>query len=250
MEGKIARLYDVFVDWEGRLARELPGLMKRLREADAKRVLDVGCGTGRHVQALVAEGFDAHGSDASESMLDRARELVGAERIHCWRAGDPPPPDLEAGSFDAVIALGNLWPLIVEDADVEGTLDAFRRLLRPGGLVLLGLKALGTRQETGNPYMPLLRREQDGRPVWFIRFVDFDVPQEGVCDFHMVVVAEDSDSRPEELLHLTHRMRVWKPDALTRTFTEAGFTDVKVSAKIGDPGAPPQTEDVFLHARS
>ncbi|MCC7015571.1 MAG: hypothetical protein IT454_23635, partial [Planctomycetes bacterium] len=41
--GEMSRLYDVFVDWNGRLARELPGLEAELRAVGARRVLDAGC---------------------------------------------------------------------------------------------------------------------------------------------------------------------------------------------------------------
>ncbi|MHC4408625.1 MAG: class I SAM-dependent methyltransferase, partial [Planctomycetota bacterium] len=84
MKGPMADLYDVFVDWNGRLGREMPGLVKHL--GDAKRVLDVGCGTGQHVAALLREGYDAYGADASEDMLARA---VERERLSLWRLGDP-----------------------------------------------------------------------------------------------------------------------------------------------------------------
>ncbi|MFQ5845421.1 MAG: class I SAM-dependent methyltransferase, partial [Planctomycetota bacterium] len=190
-----------------------------------------------------------------EEMLTQARALVGEpERFHAWRAGDPPPPGLAGtGPFDAVVSLGNVWPQIVDESDVQGALAGFRRLLRPGGLVLLGLKAVAVRRESGNPYLPLLRREHEGRPLWFIRFVDFDVPQRSggppVCHFHLVVVGGDAESPATEmLLHHARPVRIWSPETLEGTFREAGFTDVHASARLGDPAAPPTTEDVFLHA--
>ena len=62
--GELASFYDVFVDWPGRLGREMPGLLRRLRAEGARRILDAGCGTGRHVAALREEGFLAYGADA------------------------------------------------------------------------------------------------------------------------------------------------------------------------------------------
>jgi len=243
----MAGLYDVFVDWQGRLDRELPGILARLRAAGARRVLDAGCGTGRHVEALLREGFDAHGADVSEEMLEQARALTGApERFHAWRMGEPLPASLEAASFDAFLCVGNVWPQLTDARDVAATLDAIRRLLRPGGVVLLGLKAVEVRRAAKNPYLPLLKRTHEGRPLWFIRFVDFDTGERDIADFHMAVVG-DGD---EALLHRSTRIRVWSPAALRAAFEEAGFKDVDVSARIGEPGVPPATEDVFVHARS
>lgn len=238
IHGPMADLYDVFVDWTGRLGREMPGVLKRLREVGAKRVLDAGCGTGQHVAALLREGFDAHGADVSEDMLARARALTGkTERFHLWRMGDP-PPDLGA-PFDALVCLGNVWPHVFE---VDAALAAFRRLVRPGGLVLLGLKAVEIRRSANDPYMPLAKRTHEGRPLWFVRFVDFDREDPALADIHMVVVGDT-------MLHRTIRIRVWSPATLQQAFEGTGFKDVSVSARIGEPGVAPTTEDVFVHAR-
>jgi SAM-dependent methyltransferase len=233
----MADLYDIFVDWEGRLSREMPGILGRLREAGARRVLDGGCGTGRHVAALLQEGFDAHGADASDEMLAQARSFARVpERLHHWRMGDPPPA--MGGPFDAFLCLGNAWPLVEDWAE---TLGAVRRLLRPGGIVLIGLKAFAIRRATKDPYLPLLKRVHEGRPLWFIRFVEFE--EGDTCHLHMVVAGDT-------VLHRTSRMRVWSPETLAAAFARAGFSDVSVSARIGEPGVPPTTEDVFVHARS
>lgn len=247
ISGPMADLYDVFVDWEGRLGRELPGLTKHLERVNAEKVLDAGCGTGRHVAALRAAGYDAHGSDVSEDMLGQARELLGGDgRLHAWRLGDAPPDSLkEAAPFDALVSLGNVWPHVLEEDDLKRTGAALLDLLRPGGLVLIGLKALAVRRETGNPYMPLLKRERNGAPLWFVRFLDFTVPplEDGteVCGFHMVVTGESEH-------HRESTMRVWSPEGLARWFTAAGFAEVRVSGRLDDPDATPVTEDVFVVA--
>ena len=243
IRGEMAGLYDLFVDWDGRLGREMPGITKRLE--GARRVLDAGCGTGRHLKALLDAGFDAVGADVSEDMLAKARDWTGRpERLFCWRIGDEPGKDLrDAGPFDAIVCLGNTWSLITAEEDVAHGARTMRDLLRPGGLLLVGLKALEVRRG-GNAYMPLLRREHEGEPVYFIRFVDFDRPEADLCDFHMVVVKGADDV----VLHRAGVARVWCPETLERAFREAGFTDVRVSARLDDPDVPPTTEDVFVHA--
>jgi len=244
--GELASFYDVFVDWPGRLGREMPGLLRRLHAAGARRILDAGCGTGRHVAALREEGFLAYGADASEDMVARAKEFGAPEWFCEWRMGEAPPAELKA-PFDAVICLGNTWSMLTEPHDAERAAAALRGLLRPGGPLLVGLKALAIRKESGNPYLPLLRREHEGGLLYFVRFVDFDTGRADSCDFHMVVVRDDAEGPgPEE--HRTRPMRVWSPESLVRCFSEAGFSSVRVSAQLGDPDAPPTSEDVFVHA--
>jgi len=243
---EIASFYDVFVDWPGRLGREVPGLLKRLHATGARRILDAGCGTGRHVAALREKGFLAYGADASEEMVGRARAFGAPEWFCEWRMGDAPPAELKA-PFDAAVCLGNTWSMLTGQHDVERAAAALRSLLRPGGSLLVGLKALAIRKESGNPYLPLLRREHEGGRLYFVRFVDFDTSDADLCDFHMVVVRDDPDGRgPEE--HRTRPMRVWSPEGLVRCFRQAGFADVRVSARLGDPDVAPTSEDVFVHA--
>jgi len=247
--GPIADLYDVFIDWPGRLSREMPGLLKSL--AGARRVLDVGCGTGRHVQALREAGFDAHGADVSDEMLGKARELLGSDdKLHAWRMGDAAGESLcAAAPFDAITCLGAAWSSLLTDREIGATLAMFQRLLAPGGKILVGLKAVAIRRETGSPYLPLLKREHDGEPLFFVRFLDFDGgADDTVCDFHMTVLRGDaSRSEHEPALHRCSRWRVWSPESLERCFRSAGF-EATVSASLGDPAVAPTGEDVFVHA--
>lgn len=260
IHGPMSRIYDVFVDWESRLAREMPGIEKQLATVGARRVLDLGCGTGRHVEALLARGFDAHGADASDSMLAEARALLGGgERLHEWRIGDAPPESLARGApFDAAIAMGNVWPFLVEERAARAAAEALRSMIRPGGLLLLGLKAFEVRRRAKNPYLPLIRRVHEGRVLWFVRFVDFEIeqPSDGsrVAEMHMTVVAGDSSSvdergEAEALVHRVSRMRSWDPGELRAWLAARGFVDVAVSGRLDDREAEPTSEDVFASAR-
>jgi len=246
-------LYDVFVDWPGRLGREVPGLLHHLNAAGARRVLDVGCGTGRHVQALRGAGLDAHGADASEDMLHEAEGLLGSsDGLHAWRLGDDVPASLdEAGPFDAAIAMGNVWPQLVEEEQGRRAIDGLRRLVRPGGILLMGLKAVAARRG-GSPYLPLLSRTHEGRPLWFVRFCEFDVPPgpDGVerCGFHFVVVGGDGDGADDPLHHTSSTWRVWDAGELRRWLTDRGLEQVRVGGQLADPDVPPTGEDVFVHA--
>ena len=240
--GRSADLYDIFVDWPGRLGREMPLLRASLDRISARKVLDVGCGTGRHARALIDAGYDTHAADASADMLERAGKLIGdPARVHRWVLGEPAPSSLVAAApFDAITCLGNMWPQLTEDAAIDAAARQCLALLRPGGLMLVGLKAIAVRRQSGNPYMPLLKRKHDGCDLFFVRFVDFDAADPNLCDFHMLVAGAD--------LHTTNRIRVWTPSKLAEAFTAAGFADVSVSASLGDPKVEPTGEDVFVHA--
>src|ERR1035437_112761 len=72
-----ATYYDAVINWEKRLARELPLLVELARRAGG-RVLVPACGTGGHVVALARQGFDVLGFDADEGMVETTRRKIAA----------------------------------------------------------------------------------------------------------------------------------------------------------------------------
>lgn len=93
------------------------------------RVLDVGCGFGFLLRDLGEAGFGVEGIDISPTALGHCREVL---RLPV-REGTLEEVDLEDASFDAVTAL-----YIIEHVpDPLAFLREVRRVLRPGGLLLL-----------------------------------------------------------------------------------------------------------------
>jgi SAM-dependent methyltransferase len=88
--------------------REVAALVAILRLKEGARVLDLGCGTGRHAIALRRRGMRVAGVDSSAKLLALARDRaarVGA--FPSWILGDTRELPLRAGSFDAAIYLFN-----------------------------------------------------------------------------------------------------------------------------------------------
>ena len=79
-------------------------------DKNIRRVLDVGCGLGRHAILLAREGFEVYGSDHSPTAIETCRRWLGAERLDgefwCGELDDIPFPD---GYFDAVIAFNSIY---------------------------------------------------------------------------------------------------------------------------------------------
>ncbi len=92
------------------------------------RILDVGCGTGANLLMLSKYG-DAEGVDVSEDALAFCRER-GLDKVKLGAAEELPYDD---GTFDLVTAFDVVEHL---DDDLAG-LSEMRRVLRPGGRVLL-----------------------------------------------------------------------------------------------------------------
>ena len=96
-----------------------------------ERVLDLGCGAGRFVGALRDHGCEAIGVDVAEAALERARRNVPGGDFR--RIGDDGSLPLEHRSVDLV------WcsEVLEHVADTGGLLVEARRVLRPGGRMLV-----------------------------------------------------------------------------------------------------------------
>ena len=96
-----------------------------------ERVLDLGCGAGRFVAALRDAGADAVGVELAEAALQRARANASGADLRLVE-GDGSLP-LEHASIDFV------WcsEVLEHVADTEHLLLEVRRVLRPGGRLLV-----------------------------------------------------------------------------------------------------------------
>ena len=125
--------------------QEVDQLVELLGLEPGMRVLDVGCGPGRHSRALAGRGIVAHGLDISETFIGIA--VTDAPDGATFAVADA--RDLRAvvadGEFDAVISLcqgafglaggaGARDELPARELD-EPILAGIRHAVRPGGLV-------------------------------------------------------------------------------------------------------------------
>ncbi len=136
-------------DWHDQPAPvDLHALVKRFFRPG--RTADIGCGSGREVAFLAANGFDAVGYDASDALLEQARlrypRLTFATGALPALAGVPALPSTTCCARPVIMHLRR--PQI---------LDAVRRLLailKPGGILYLSWRV--TEAPTSATRMPAL----------------------------------------------------------------------------------------------
>lgn len=114
-------------------ALEEPIVDRLLGPVRGLKVLDVGCGTGRHALRLARRGARVTGVDFSEGMLAKARAKPGARSVRLVRHDLSKPLPLPGGSFDRVVCC-----LVVEHlSDVDAFFRELRRVCRKGGRVVV-----------------------------------------------------------------------------------------------------------------
>lgn len=131
-------------------AQEVGFIMDQLGLRPGQRVLDVGCGPGRHAVELARRGLVVTGIDISPGFLDVARRHAEAAGVGAtFLLQDARELTFEA-EFDAVICLcEGAFGLVGDDAEHDRMLRGIHEALKPGGgFVLSAVNALSVAAST------------------------------------------------------------------------------------------------------
>ena len=105
-------------------------------------VLEAGCGTGRLLYPLTKNGYRTAGFDRSASMLEFAKNRIGADGLSSdLRFGEMSQFDL-GKQFDAVLNWINTFRHLQSEKEALSHLKCVAKHLRPGGVFLLGMHLL------------------------------------------------------------------------------------------------------------
>jgi SAM-dependent methyltransferase len=165
-------------DWDeifaknGRVFTEPHPSMTRIadvfRATSVRRILDLGCGTGRHLAFLGKIGFEMYGLDASPRALVLANEWIEEEGIESdiiqQRMEEPLPYPTDF--FDAIISIQVIHHNLKRE--INETVKEMERVLRPGGMIFV----------TFPIHSPAPKSPEDD---WDLREVEPDtyIPQKG-----------------------------------------------------------------------
>jgi ubiquinone/menaquinone biosynthesis C-methylase UbiE len=141
------------------IARVEKKLDRIIEACDAKRMLDLGCGTGFMIDIARSRIEEIHGVDISPEMVGRV-DISGPALISLELA-DTAAVDVEANSYDLVTAYSFLHHLF----DPIPTLATAARALRSGGMLYVDLEpnkhfwSAISALDSSNSYDPIIQRE-------------------------------------------------------------------------------------------
>ncbi len=245
--------YDAVVDWERRMAREAPFFRELFDEVDVARVVDVGCGTGRHAAEFAAWGLDVTGVDPDEGMLAQA-ERHAAQRgvdVRFLEGGFGELGGLIEEPADALVCLGNAFQHVEGAEGLSRTLEDMASVLRSGGVLVLHFlnheRLLASRPRV----MDARFRETDDGDRVFLKLLDYRVDDSGEDEilFDFVVLRRD-DEGLWEADGRSSSHRALRLDDVRSAAEEAGFEDVRFygshERRAFDPA---EDESVIVTAR-
>jgi SAM-dependent methyltransferase len=255
--GSYARYYDLLYR-DKDYAAEAADALRRIhgQSPQARRILELGCGTGLHAIELARRGCDVTGIDISEPMLESARQrlaLLDGElkaRLRFQRM-DARSCRLE-GPFDAVTALFHVVSYQTSDADLAGLFSSAAAHLRPGSPFLFdfwyGPAVLAQRPEVR------VKRFED-ETVEVLRLAEPTLRDNDDCvDVRYSIWIGDKregqgEGRRFDMFSENHSMRYFFLPALESALAGAGLELVAATGMDSDQPPSPATWSAFAVAR-
>jgi SAM-dependent methyltransferase len=189
-------------------AQYVAGALRR-HAPQAKRLLELGCGTGGHAEHLARAGYAVDGFDVSDTMLARAaarRATLPPEVAARLSFGRGDARSLRVGkAFDAVISLFHVMNYQTTDADLRAAFATAAAHLRPRGVFLYDFW-FGPAVVAQRPELRVRRLEDEA--VRVTRIAE-PVLHEAQCvvDVNYDVFVEDKSSGHVAQVRETHSMR-------------------------------------------
>ncbi len=190
------------------------------------KILDVGCGTGRHAIELATRGYHVTGIDLSASMLDKAREKASRQglRIDFAEHDARDLPYIDA--FDLVIMLcEGGFPLMETDEMNFEILKNVTKALKKGGKLIF---------TTLNGLFPLFHSihdihdstHQEGNATYHSKGFDLMTFRD-----HNITKYTDDDGNQSELVC---NERYYVPSEISWLLKSLGYTKIEIfGAKLG-----------------
>ncbi len=162
-----------------------------------KKILDLGCGTGRHTKLIKEAGMDTYGCDISSEGVKKTKEKAHDCDVRICDMKSLPYDD---GFFDGVFSV-NVLEHGVPDEIRLAINEAFR-VLRKGGVLFA--KVLSTehwKYKTGTELEPFTKKDTGGFDADIHHFFTEKTMHDFFKDFDIIkiyIVKNESETDPRE----------------------------------------------------
>jgi SAM-dependent methyltransferase len=234
----IAPVYDDFTahhDYELWLGNLLPKL--RHHGLRGRRLLDVGCGTGKSFLPMLERGWEVTACDISPSMLELALAKAGA-------AAQLSVADMRElpvfGEFDLVWSLDDAVNYLLSAEELGSALSGMRANLAPGGLLMFDVNCL---QSYRTFFAEVQRVERNGRRMIWRGQGSPDAPPGSISEARFEI-----ESEGEVEIHV-HRQRHF-PEAQVHELLEAAGLECLDVFGHGFDAVPKQPVEEQIHSKA
>ncbi len=210
----LAKYYDLIYSWkdyEGEVNR-IKELINKYKKSDGNILLDVGCGTGKHLEYLKDE-FSCTGSDINKEMLDVAKENISGV---IFTQADMTNFDLKS-KFDIILCLFSSIGYVRTYTNLKKTLTNFINHLEKGGVLIIEPWFTKSTYMVGNPGMTTY----DGEDIKIARLNTTKLENGlSVMEMHYLIAEKNEDVK---YYVDRHELGLFEIETVLEIMSEAGL---------------------------
>lgn len=171
---------------------DMKKIVSLLKKEKVKRVLDLGCGSGRHTVLLAKMGFEVHatdiskkGSELTKKWLDENNLIAELKEASCYEK-----LPFDDNYFDAVVSIQVIHHNYHDK--IRFCISEIERVLKPGGIIFITVSASEYKRRAtkfSNPlprvYIPL-DGEEEGLVhfIYTLKLLEMDFKNFKILDLH------------------------------------------------------------------
>jgi SAM-dependent methyltransferase len=194
------------------------GLIRKFAIRNSSSLLDIGCGTGTHVEHFVDLGYEVTGIDRSAKMIDQA--ISKNIRNASFRLDNATSFTLDQ-NFDVVTSLFHVLSYQTNNSDVLSMFDKASKHLNDNGLFIFDFW-YGPAVLTERPSVKIKRLEDDATKVTRISEPHLHI-NENIVDVNFELIIEEKGSDKTQVIHEVHHMRYFFKPEIELLLKQTGF---------------------------
>ncbi|MBY9009854.1 MAG: class I SAM-dependent methyltransferase [Candidatus Lokiarchaeota archaeon] len=214
MYKELAKYYDLIYHWKDYKAEAhtVKELIKKYKNSDGKKLLDVGCGTGMHLKYF-NDDFSCTGIDINNEMVEVAKCKV---KNVIFEQGDMIDFSLKT-EYDAILCLFSSIGYVKTYSNLEKTIKNFANHLKKGGVLIVEPWFTKSTYWVGEPGMTTY----DGKDVKIARLNTTKVEGDLSIMEMYYLIAE----RNEDIKHFVdiHELGLFEHDRTLEFMEKANF---------------------------
>ncbi|MFX1572310.1 MAG: class I SAM-dependent DNA methyltransferase [Promethearchaeota archaeon] len=211
---KLAKYYDLIYSWKDykQEVNSIKSLIKKYKNSDGNELLDVGCGTGKHLKYLKLD-FSCIGIDINIEMLKIARDNI---KDVIFTQADMITMDLNK-KFDIIISLFSSIGHVKTYNNLKQTILNFSRHLKKGGVVVIEPWLTKSTYDVGRPGMTTYETEDIKIARLNTTKLENDL---SILEMHYLIAERNKDI---EYFSERHEMGLFDINKFLKYMTQAGL---------------------------
>lgn len=212
----IAIYYDQLNTW----GKHDDFFMELLKLTQAKKVADLGCGTGRVTMEIAKAGYEVTAIDPNADAIHFAKNKASADLV-TWIVGDS--KDLKKEAYDAVIMTANVAQVFITDESWHTVIQDAYAALKPGGHLIFDTRnpnAKAWEEWLKDDTVEQLHDVNTGDPLLY--WDEYEGLDENIFTFYQKIKNESTNIIHEAKVQLVFRSY----EEIFQSLKQVGFTTV------------------------